>query len=124
MGNPTLNSGKALPLVARGSAASRCLNYAVSSGMLKSRMPVTTSDAYPILMTLKQLKMNANVRRIPMFNLIRDLVHDVMLLIRQPKQPSLLANSIDFATNAGWMERLVAYRQLDIWLYNKHKNHE
>lgn len=55
-----------------------------------------------------------------MFNLIRDLVHDVMLLIRQPKQPSLLAHSIYFATNAGWMERLVAYRQLDIWLSNKH----
>lgn len=55
-----------------------------------------------------------------MSNLIRDLVHDAMLLIRQPKQPSLLARSIDFSTNAGWMERLVAYRQLDIWLSNKH----
>ena len=55
-----------------------------------------------------------------MSNLILDFVHDLMLLIRQPKQPSLLAHSIDFATNAGWMERLVAYRQLDIWLYNKH----
>ena len=55
-----------------------------------------------------------------MSNLILDLLHDLMLLIRKPKQPSLLANSIDFATNAGWMERLVAYRQLDIWLSNKH----
>jgi hypothetical protein len=55
-----------------------------------------------------------------MSNLIRDFVHDVMLLIRQPKPPSLLAHSIDFSTNAGWMERLVAYRQLDIWLSNKH----
>ena len=51
---------------------------------------------------------------------IRDLMHDAMLMIRKPKQPSLLAHSIDFATNAEWMERLVAYRQLDIWLYNKH----
>ena len=55
-----------------------------------------------------------------MSNLILDFVHDLMLLIRQPKQPSLLAHSIDFATNAGWMERLVAYRQLDIWLSKKH----
>jgi hypothetical protein len=55
-----------------------------------------------------------------MSNLIRDFVHDVMLLIHKPKQPSLLAHSIDFSTNAGWMERLVAYRQLDIWLSNKH----
>ena len=52
---------------------------------------------------------------------IRDFVHDVMLLIRKPKpQLSLLAHSIHFSTNAGWMERLVAFRQLDIWLSNKH----
>jgi hypothetical protein len=52
---------------------------------------------------------------------IRDLWHDAMLLIRKPKQPSLLARSMEFSTNGGWMERLVAYRQLDIWLSNKHK---
>ena len=53
---------------------------------------------------------------------IRDLMHDAMLMIRKPKpQPSLLAHSMDFSTNAGWMERLVAYRQLDNWLSNKHK---
>ena len=52
---------------------------------------------------------------------IRDLMHDAMLMIRKPKpQPSLLANSMEFSTNAGWMERLVAYRQLEIWLSNKH----
>jgi hypothetical protein len=49
-----------------------------------------------------------------------------MLLIRKPKpQPSLLARSIHFSTRASWMQRLVAYRQLDNWLSNKHKtNHE
>lgn len=53
---------------------------------------------------------------------IRDLWHDVMLLIRKPKeQPSLLAQSITFSTNAGWMERLIAFGQLDNWLSNKHK---
>lgn len=52
---------------------------------------------------------------------IRDLMHDAMLMIRKPKpQPSLLAHSMEFSTNAGWMERLVAYRQLEIWLSNKH----
>ena len=55
------------------------------------------------------------------FRFIRDLMHDAMLIVRKPKpQPSLLAHSVDFSTNAGWMERLVAYRQLDIWLSNKH----
>ena len=50
------------------------------------------------------------------------MVHDLMLLVRKPKpQPSLLARSIQFSTNAGWMERLVAFGQLDNWLSNKHK---
>ena len=61
--------------------------------------------------------MNANVRRILMSNLIHDLL---LWFGKTPKQPSLLAYSITFSTNAGWMERLVAYRQLDIWLSNKH----
>ena len=58
---------------------------------------------------------------------IRDLWHDLMLLVRKPKeQPSLLARSISFSTRASWMERLVAFGQLDNWLSNKHKttNHE
>jgi len=54
-----------------------------------------------------------------------DLWHDLMLKVRGPKQqPSLLARSIHFSTKADWMQRLVAYRQLDNWLSNKHKNHE
>jgi len=53
---------------------------------------------------------------------ICDAWHDLMLLVRKPKpQPSLLARSIQFSTNAGWMERLVAFGQLDCWLSNKHK---
>ena len=56
---------------------------------------------------------------------IYDLWHDLLLWLRgTPKQqPSLLARSIQFSTKANWMERLVAYRQLDNWLSNKH-NHE
>ena len=51
-----------------------------------------------------------------------DLWHDIMLLVRGPKkQPSLLARSIHFSNKANLMERLVAYRQLDNWLSNKHK---
>ena len=56
---------------------------------------------------------------------VRDLWHDIMLKLRgtPKKEPSLLARSIQFSTNADWMERLVAYGQLDNWLSNKH-NHE
>jgi hypothetical protein len=53
-----------------------------------------------------------------------DLWHDFMLKIRGPKeQPSLLARSIHFSTKADWMQRLVAYGQLETWLSNKH-NHD
>jgi hypothetical protein len=56
---------------------------------------------------------------------VRDLWHDVMLKVRGPKkQPSLLARSMQFSTHAGWMQRLVAYRQIDNWLSNKHTDHE
>jgi hypothetical protein len=52
-----------------------------------------------------------------------DMAHDLMLWLRgTPKQqPSLLARSIHFSTKADWMQRLVAYGQLDNWLSNKHK---
>lgn len=53
--------------------------------------------------------------------MLSNLLHDLMLLLgRTPKQPSLLAINIDWVTNSTWVERLVAYRQLDIWLSNKH----
>jgi hypothetical protein len=54
-----------------------------------------------------------------------DLWHDLMLKVRGPKeQPSLLAHSIHFSTKANWMQRLVAFGQLDNWISNKHTNHE
>jgi len=50
-----------------------------------------------------------------------DLIHDILLLFgRTPKQPSLLALQINWISQSGWMDRLVAYRQLDNWLSNKH----
>lgn len=50
-----------------------------------------------------------------------DAWHDLMLLFRKPKpQPSLLAEGIIWFNNVPWVPRLVAYRQLDIWLSNKH----
>jgi hypothetical protein len=54
-----------------------------------------------------------------------DLIHDILLWFgRTPKQPSLLSLQINWTNEASWMDRLVAYRQLDIWLSNKHNNHE
>jgi hypothetical protein len=55
---------------------------------------------------------------------ICDLWHDLMLKLRgtPKKEPSLLARSIQFSTNADWMERLVAYKQLTDWISVKHTN--
>lgn len=56
------------------------------------------------------------------FKFIRDLWHDVMLLIRKPKpQPSLLSQGMSWRDSLSWVPRLVAIGQLDNWLSNKHK---
>ena len=56
---------------------------------------------------------------------IRDLAHDLMLLVKSPKpEPSLLARSIQFTNQVGWIDRLVAYGQLEDWLSHKHTTTE
>ena len=53
---------------------------------------------------------------------VRDLWHDLMLLIRKPKpQPSLLSQGMSWRDGLSWVPRLVAIGQLDCWLSNKHK---
>jgi hypothetical protein len=101
------------------------LLYAKSMGTHKYWMPVCTWDALPTFRIWPQSDKNANEWRLLMskeqVRFICDLWHDLMLKVRGPKkQPSLLARSMQFSTDANWMERLVAYRQLDIWLSNKH----
>jgi hypothetical protein len=71
--------------------------------------------------TWQQSKMNAKDRRIPMF----DLIHDIMLWFgRTPKQVSLVAQSIHWFNNASWIERLIANQQLTDWISVKHTNHD
>lgn len=38
---------------------------------------------------------------------------------KKPKVTYLTAN-IDWCTNSNWMERLISYKQLDLWTSNKH----
>ena len=33
--------------------------------------------------------------------------------------PSLIVLNIDWCTNSSWMDRLVSYKQLDLWTLNK-----
>ena len=33
--------------------------------------------------------------------------------------PSLVALNIEWCTNSSWMDRLVSYKQLDLWTLNK-----
>jgi len=54
---------------------------------------------------------------------VKDLAHDLMLLIRNPKpQPSLLSQGMIWRDSLSWVPRLVALGQLDNWLSNKHTN--
>ncbi len=56
--------------------------------------------------------------------LFQDLWHDLMLLVRKPKQPSLLAEGISWCSNVPWVPRLEAYQQTEDWISIKHTNHE
>lgn len=40
-------------------------------------------------------------------------------LFRKKTQPSLLAINIDWCTHSEWMDRLVAYKQLNLWTLDK-----
>ncbi len=40
-------------------------------------------------------------------------------LFRKKEKPSLIGLNIEWCTRAGWMERLVTYKQLELWTYNK-----
>jgi hypothetical protein len=50
---------------------------------------------------------------------MKDIIHDIKLMLGiKEKQPSLLAIGITWTNNATWIERLIAYKQLDEWTYN------
>ena len=50
-----------------------------------------------------------------------NLIHDILLWFgRTPKQHSLLAQSIHWFNNATWVDRLIAYGHINMWLCNKH----
>ena len=40
-------------------------------------------------------------------------------MFRKKPQPSLLTSNINWCTNSGWMDRLVAYKQLELWTFDK-----
>ena len=126
MGMSILTSGTGCNLMGEPSSRSRCTTFALNSEMPKSGKLVSTSDVFPMSRISPQSGRNASAPNTSMsknqVKFVCDMAHDLMLLVRKPKeQPSLLARSIQFSTNAGWMERLVAFGQLDNWLSNKHK---
>jgi len=40
-------------------------------------------------------------------------------IFRKKSQPSLMASNVLWCTNSEWMERLVAYKQLELWTKDK-----
>jgi hypothetical protein len=48
-----------------------------------------------------------------------DGIERIQNVFKRKKQPSLLACNIWWCTNSGWMDRLVAYKQLDLWTFDR-----
>lgn len=40
-------------------------------------------------------------------------------MFRRKSQPSLLVANVDWCTHSEWMDRLVAYKQLELWTCDK-----
>lgn len=40
-------------------------------------------------------------------------------IFRKKPKPSLLASNVHWCTNSEWMDRLCAYRQLELWTFDK-----
>lgn len=38
---------------------------------------------------------------------------------RKKPDPSLIASNVFWCTNSEWMDRLIAYRQLELWTFDK-----
>jgi len=102
--------------------------YVKNSEMPVYWMPACTSAVCRMLKTFQLFGLNANVRRILMskeqVRFVCDLWHDLMLLVRKPKQPSLLAEGVSWCSNVPWVPRLEAYQQTEDWISIKHTNHE
>jgi hypothetical protein len=48
-----------------------------------------------------------------------DGIERIQNVFKRKKQPSLLAYNIWWCTNSEWMDRLVAYRQLNLWTFDR-----
>jgi hypothetical protein len=40
-------------------------------------------------------------------------------VLRKKSKPSLIASNVLWMTDSGWMDRLVSYRQLELWTADK-----
>jgi len=50
---------------------------------------------------------------------INDAYHRLTSIFRKKQKPSLVVENILWCTDSTWMNRLVAYRQLDLWTLNR-----
>ena len=48
-----------------------------------------------------------------------DAVERIQNLFRKKPQPSLICFNIDWCTRSEWMDRLVAYKHIDLWTADK-----
>jgi hypothetical protein len=48
-----------------------------------------------------------------------ECLHRIQNMFRKKPQSSLIADNINWCTRSGWMDRLVAYKQLELWTHDK-----
>ncbi len=48
-----------------------------------------------------------------------DAIERIQNMFRKKPQTSLIVDNINWCTRSGWMDRLVAYRQLELWTADK-----
>ncbi len=48
-----------------------------------------------------------------------EAVERIQNMFRKKPQPSLIVDNINWCTRSEWMDRLVAYKQLELWTHGK-----
>ena len=48
-----------------------------------------------------------------------DGIERIQNIFKRKERPSLIACNVWWFTNSEWMDRLVAYKQLDLWTFNR-----
>jgi hypothetical protein len=79
-----------------------CLNF------LLDTLTVFLNNIYKLMNHISKLLIDALIE-------LYEAGERITNMFRKPPKPSLTASNIFWCTNSEWMDRLVAYKQLELW---------